>query len=137
MTKRRLFWLAFAACLGLAVFWGVRLLTPRHRINRESFDKIQIDMTLGEVEAILGVPAGKYVTGPSTYDFFNGDGIGFLDGDRVLDWIGDWGQIQVLLNTKNKVSAKHKWMGRLHIFLPEPPESPRPHPGSCQSVSCR
>jgi hypothetical protein len=63
MTKRRLFWLAYAACLGVAVLWGVRLFTPRHRINRENIDKIQVGMSLEDVESLLGAPPGDYTRG--------------------------------------------------------------------------
>jgi len=63
MTRCRLYWLAYAACVGLAVFWGVRLLTPRHCINRENFEKIQIGMSQEEVESLLGAPPGDYTRG--------------------------------------------------------------------------
>jgi hypothetical protein len=89
MTKPRLFWLTFAACLGLAAFWGVRLLTPRHRINRESLEKIQVGMTLEEVEAILGVPPGDYAT-----------------KECGIAWVGDEGAIHVMLTPEGRVSYK-------------------------------
>ncbi|HMF15961.1 MAG TPA: hypothetical protein VKE98_02090 [Gemmataceae bacterium] len=87
MTKRRLFWLAYAACVLLAVFWGARLLTPRHRINRESLEKIQVGMTLEEVEAILGVPPGDYAT-----------------KEIGIAWVGEEGAIHVMLNPEGRVS---------------------------------
>src|SRR6516165_1126910 len=64
MTKRRLFWLAYAACVGLAVFWGIRLIPQRHRISAKSYDEIQVGMTLKEVETLLAVPPGDYSTRP-------------------------------------------------------------------------
>jgi hypothetical protein len=101
MTKRRLFWLAYAACLGLAVFWGVRLLTHRHRINRESFEKLQVGMSVAEVEAILGVPAGDYATGLYVE-------VGLRKSFSIHDtlasrWVGDDGVIRVWLNEGGKV----------------------------------
>ena len=89
MKKRRIYWLTFAACVGLAVFWGVRLLTPPHRINRESLEKIQVGMTLDEVEAILGVPPGEYAT-----------------KECGIEWVGDEGAIHVMLNPEGRVSYK-------------------------------
>jgi hypothetical protein len=67
MTARCLFWLGFLACLSLAFFVGVRLLTPRHRIGYENYQKIKIGMALAEVEALLGVPAGDYSTRPVVF----------------------------------------------------------------------
>ena len=105
MTKPRLFLLAFAACLGVAVFWGVRLLPPRHRINPESFEKIQVGMTLEEVEAILGVPPGDYATKQHVYDLWGGDGV-VLGLRHRIGWVGDEGAIHVILNPEGSVSHK-------------------------------
>jgi hypothetical protein len=113
MTKHSLFWLAYAACLGVAVFWGLRLLPPRHRINPESFEKIQVGMTLEDVEAILGVPAGKYYKG--SYFLLGpwqkvgnlwvccGECLGqqSLSGDK--EWIGKDGAIAVWLDSQERV----------------------------------
>lgn len=102
MTKPRLFWLAFAACLGLAGFWGVRLLTPRHRINHGSFEKIQVGMTLEEVEALVGVPPGDYASGP--YHLASLCRFGWGGKQRLLvSWVGNEGQIQVLVDNEKKV----------------------------------
>src|SRR5215471_8048203 len=103
MTHRRLFWLAFAACLCLAVFWGVRLLTTQHRINRESFEKIQVGMTQSDVESLLGVPPGDYSTREYT----------FLEPPWPLSkiwefqWIGNDGRIRVKLDEKRNVATYH------------------------------
>ena len=105
MTKPRLFLLAFAACLGVAVFWGVRLLPPRHRINPESFEKIQVGMTLEEVEAILGVPPGDYATKQHVYDLWGGDGV-VLGLRHRIAWAGDEGAIHVILSPEGRVSHK-------------------------------
>jgi len=99
MTFRRLFWLAYAACVGLAVFWGVRLLTPRHRISRENYEKIQVGMTPQGLEALLGVPPGDYSTRPC-FSIEN-DG-GWRDWSaRQITWTSNEGSIGVRLNTAN------------------------------------
>ncbi|MCI0378840.1 MAG: hypothetical protein L0215_14630 [Gemmataceae bacterium] len=66
MKKRRLLRLAATSVLLLGAGYGVLWLTagPRHRINHESFNRIQEGMTEKDVEAIFGVPAGDYTTGP-------------------------------------------------------------------------
>lgn len=50
--------LASCCLIGLLFVW------PRHRINHDSFAKLQGGMTEKEVESILGGPAGRYVEGP-------------------------------------------------------------------------
>jgi len=106
MTKRRLLWLAYAACVLLAVFWGVRLLTPRHRINQESFEKIQVGMTLEEVAEIVGAPPGAYATGPFLLcrsSWKNCPEIsGSLGGDQ--EWIGDEVALAVWLDSQKRVT---------------------------------
>src|SRR5262245_59132749 len=65
MSKRRLAWIAGTLVLLLAAGYGVLWLTaPRHDINHKSFEAIKMGMTEQQVEAILGVPAGDYTTGP-------------------------------------------------------------------------
>jgi hypothetical protein len=50
--------LLLAGFLGCLVVAGAALylLWPRSAINRENFEKVQVGMTLAEVEAILGGP---------------------------------------------------------------------------------
>jgi hypothetical protein len=105
MTKRRLFWFGFAACLCLAVFWGVRLLTPPHRINRESFEKIQVGMTQGEIEKLFGVPPGEYTTGPYRLDRWGGTGL-LQNCFADMYWLADEGEVFVYLDDqKERVSS--------------------------------
>jgi hypothetical protein len=61
MTRRRLVTIGLPAVLFvcLAVFFFL----PRHRINADGFECIERGMTEGEVEAILGGPAGDYTRG--------------------------------------------------------------------------
>jgi hypothetical protein len=104
VTKGRLFWLAYATCLGLAVFWGVRLLPPGHGINLESYDKIQIGMTLEEVKVLLKVPPGDYSTRPYLRHKSE-DRRGF---NWELQWIGNDCRIGLRLDKRRKV-AGHGW----------------------------
>jgi len=55
--------LAFAI-LGFCGFLSLLWMVPRHRINRESFERIMVGMTESEVAAALGVPAGDYCSTP-------------------------------------------------------------------------
>jgi hypothetical protein len=51
------------ACLGLG-FLAYRFVTFNPHVNRQSYEKIQIGMTMSEVQEILGGPPGDYSTGP-------------------------------------------------------------------------
>lgn len=108
MRKSRYFWLAYSAAVGLAVFWGARLLSPRflehpHRINLASYEKIQGGMTLSDMESLLGVPPGDY----STQSYFRFGGIGLSDAWQI-EWIGNEGRIGVQLDKQNRVT-RHAW----------------------------
>jgi len=62
MLNRSIRLVTLLALFGLAVFWLALRLQPSDRISREGFDRIQQGMTQEEVEAVLGVPPGEYVT---------------------------------------------------------------------------
>lgn len=63
MKNRLLFSLCLPTALGLAAVLVFLWLTPpKHRINRQSFELIQVGMSEQEVEAILLVPAGNYLS---------------------------------------------------------------------------
>ena len=63
MKKRWFLRLALVAILGTAGFVAFLLTQPRSPINLQNFEKIQIGMTLAEVEAIIGLSPGDYSTG--------------------------------------------------------------------------
>jgi hypothetical protein len=71
----------------LAVFRRLLLLTARHRINRESFEEIQLGISLEQVEAILGMPQGYYSNRVLLPD---GTGLNEFGLDWNA-WIGDEG----------------------------------------------
>ena len=71
MNKRNLLRLVVLTSFGLAGFvllcWW---LTPNLRLNRESFEQIQVGMTDAEVSAVLGgapTNQGRIGQGPSSY----------------------------------------------------------------------
>jgi hypothetical protein len=60
-----LLWIPAATAAGLAAVW---LLWPRTAITRENAEKVQLGMTLAEVEAILGGPARDQAGGSLVAD---------------------------------------------------------------------
>jgi hypothetical protein len=108
MRRRKLI-----AVVGLTVLVavGAFALWPRtDRIMRENFGRIQKDMSLGEVKAILGSP-GDYWTRPTTYRRH------FLEPRRLADklasdpdvdikkWEGDTGDIEVAFRDGETTAA--------------------------------
>ena len=95
-------------CLGLGVVasW---LFTPRHHVNREGFEKIQIGMTSSRVQEILGGPSGDYSTGVVKWEQF-----ARLEA-RILrwsfgtpkTWSGDEGELMVWFSSQGVVREKH------------------------------
>jgi hypothetical protein len=91
MTRRtrRLLLLALPAglALALACAW---LLWPRTAITRANAEKIQVGLTLAEVEAILDGPARDESTGPVNLDVAEGlEGAEWelFDPQRVRLWV--------------------------------------------------
>jgi hypothetical protein len=64
MKRKRLLVVLFAL-VALAVAGAVTVLWPWPRVTKESYERIKLGMTRGEVEAILGVPPGDYTGGPT------------------------------------------------------------------------
>jgi len=85
--KRLLLIFASLAAVLLAGYGSLRLTAPRHRITEENFEAIQKGMTEEEVEAILGVPAGVYVSGARTGWYRLSEGRGFSLKGPVLIWL--------------------------------------------------
>jgi hypothetical protein len=116
MTKWRLILLLISLVCILALSWLVpRLMMPTHRINGDSFERIQDGMTLTEVEDIIGVPPGIY-TDPSNYyiaRFGPGRAITVKDWHTIdtrypgrKGWYGDNGWIWVELDQDGRVIGK-------------------------------
>jgi hypothetical protein len=71
-THRRLLLFGLLA-VAVVLATGSWLLWPRTAITRENAAKIQVGMTLAEVEAILGGPARSDMTGPCVVDLDDRD----------------------------------------------------------------
>src|SRR6516162_3801725 len=95
--KRRLLWFGLATGIVLVVYLFMRPGVPKHNINLASLEKIENDMTLADVEAILGVPAGDYTSGPTSSHC---DGW-YGPGDK--EWAGDDGVISVWLDAQGRI----------------------------------
>src|SRR4051794_24763946 len=65
MRRRRwVLWLGLLLVLaGGGLSGGVRVTAPRGNFNKKTFNAIGYQLTEGEVEALLGLPAGDYRTG--------------------------------------------------------------------------
>jgi len=68
--KRRKRWLlaSLFSLLSVVTTFALICWLPRTAINQETYDRIEIGMTLAEVEAILGGPARNEATGPIEVD---------------------------------------------------------------------
>ncbi|MCI0742907.1 MAG: outer membrane protein assembly factor BamE [Gemmataceae bacterium] len=104
MKKRRCLWIVVVLVLLLGAGYGVLWLTagPRHRINKESFERIQEGMTEEEVESIIGVPAGDYTTGPVVVRLML---ISFMS-PQCKSWKSNVGQIVVDFDSRGLITWK-------------------------------
>lgn len=109
MSRKRVRWLvAVLLILGIALvsFWWF-YLRPPYGITQRSFAKIQLGMTLKQVETIIGFPPGMYDT-PDDFAFAKHGVIpvearGFK---RTEDWIRPEAAITVYLNADEIVLWK-------------------------------
>src|SRR6516165_6069335 len=118
--KRKLKWLAIVLAVSLLGFGTALLLWPRDRITAESWQKIRIGMTEGEVAEILGGPGMSHETFLAQYDRLEKE-LGrspceferpqleepedwvFVVWDRARIWTGRRGIIEIELDQDNKV----------------------------------
>jgi hypothetical protein len=113
-------WLLLVAVALLACGSLVGLLVRRpSRITEASFERIEVGMTLSEVEALLGAPAGDHRTGPVGYA---GHYKRKTEG-TLHEWAGDEAIIAVEVDRAGSIQAKH--------FL----ESASSKPGLIQRIS--
>jgi hypothetical protein len=108
MPRRKLI-----AAVGLTVLFAAAAfaLWPRtDRITRENFGRIQKDMSLAEVKALLGSP-GDYRTRPTTYQehFLEPPRLAYrMAGHPDVDikkWEGDTGDIEVAFRDGETTAA--------------------------------
>ena len=101
MRKRRLLWLGVAACLILAGF-ALLFLLSKCLVTRENCEKIERGMTKQHVEALLGGPAGDYSSGLYYAEFVNNNG-GFFEKE---EWVGNQAAVRVWFDVKGEVFEK-------------------------------
>jgi hypothetical protein len=111
-TRRRLLLaLPVALAVLLACAW---LVWPRTAITRENAEKIQVGMTIAEVEALLGGPARTENTGPVVLDIEApgaSEAMGQPDGSERADcvrlrrWASDTVTIDLCLCREGRVVA--------------------------------
>jgi hypothetical protein len=85
--------------LGLSLFW----LWPDDRIHPASCERIHEGMTLAEVEAILGGPAGVYTRDGKDWSMgMLGNGVSRINDERLV-WVGNSGGIRVDFDEEGQV----------------------------------
>ncbi len=116
MQLKRLSYIVITALLGAVIFWRLSLsfmITEPRKItfSQDDAKQISIGMTRSEVEAILGVPAGDYTTGPCDEPPL---------GSRAFirdKWFSDTGAIIVLFNDRERVVTVEFWPMRRESFI--------------------
>jgi hypothetical protein len=92
------------------VFFGalVPFMFPRPSpVTRAAFERIEVGMSLAEVEAILGGPPGDYTTRPSRFILIVDPSYSMINEKvDVLVWRGDEGQAHVFVDARGIVREK-------------------------------
>jgi hypothetical protein len=117
--RKQMWKLALALALLLACVTTLLWLfpPPPSRVTRAAFEKIEEGMTLAEVEAIMGGPAGSYLAWDCELHL---DGTPEIDGemwdrylrlkeprhDREEEWWGDEGRVFVFFDKGGRVVMK-------------------------------
>jgi len=114
MTRRRLVLFALPVALMLLGVVGWVLWYPPPGITLENAERIHQGMTLAEVEALLGGPAGDYRTPGATKFAFAYHFLSDPDGE-VMEWNGDEGTAMVSFDADSRVFN--------HMYLKAPSES--------------
>lgn len=117
---RRNFMAAFVAmvfALATVAWFGLRV-PAEHRIDRSSFDLIELGMTEADVQAIIGVPYGQHFRGTVATDYRHLGGTGNTQmwaGYRMEGGI----LLQRLASGSGKILLTRKgWVGdRLGIWI--------------------
>jgi hypothetical protein len=107
MKKRLILVATGLACVFIAGYFVHAWLT-KTRINRETFDRIEVGMTLAEVEDLIGVPPGNYETRQRRFiHFANETFILHLMADPpVATWSSNDGEITIRLSNDARVAHK-------------------------------
>jgi hypothetical protein len=98
------------ASLGVLAVGGVFVLawlpTPGDRITREAFEQIREGMTLEEVDAVIGVPPGRYAATDVLYDDLLRSTIILVGDPNTPIWEGSYGKVVVFLDAERRVGSK-------------------------------
>jgi len=116
MRKRLLVVTGLLAILGVSAFVVVWLVLPRDRISESNCQLIREGMSLLEVEAVLGGPAGAYTSDGKDWS------MGMLSngmrqtGHTVQVWVGDDGGIRIEFDEDERVAVP-QWCPRRVSFI--------------------
>ena len=81
MTRRGSFWVVILGFIGV----GIAVLARPRKIGPESFRQIRAGMSEKQVEVVIGLPAGDYLTRPHTH--WRGHGWGVQDkAGKSSEW---------------------------------------------------
>ena len=107
MRKRRLLILGLLPLLLFAGYLALWLTSPKHRIDRQGYGKIQLGMTEEEVEDILGAPAGNHAISSlrATEELVMGETSHWLDESKctLKTWVSDSAEIGIWFSEDGKV----------------------------------
>jgi len=99
--------LAFSLCLSF-LFLAIAFVLSRPRVNRESYQKIEVGMSSREVECIFGAGPGDYSTGPVHFHSVKQLALaGIFPPGEAKTWHGDDGQFTVWFDDRGVVTYKH------------------------------
>ena len=105
MCRRRVLLGLGALILLGAAAWVTTSLLPtkqKHNITEDGYERIKKGMTLAEVEAIMGGPAGNYTNGQYDRGFAIAGGAAYYplneeNPPRVEEWIGEERRVGVVI----------------------------------------
>lgn len=110
--KRMLLWAVLLVVLAVSGTVAVRSATRRdHRITHENAEKLRAGMSLADVEALFGVPAGIHTAGDQWAFAFpmSEDNRRVKEAQRRgcthLEWVGDDVGVEVFFEADGKVRA--------------------------------
>jgi hypothetical protein len=116
MRKRLRVVTGLSAALGVSAFVVVWLVLPRDRISESNCEQIREGMTLPEVEAVLGGPAGAYTSDGKDWSMGMLKGGLRQIGHTVQAWVGDDGGIRIHFDRAERVAAA-QWCPRRVTFF--------------------
>jgi hypothetical protein len=116
MRRRRLLLVGLVAAVLLAGGLFLRLAYPRHDISPEGYERIDVGMTLEEVEAILGGPPGDHTNGRYEAPPYPVRGLAIDPNPPPGVWHDWWGERAAILvkfdlggRVRDKVILQVEW----------------------------